>query len=152
MHTFETTLVLPAPVERVFDFFRQPRNRLLLAPPDLNLELVEAPEELGPGARVIVKGRRWGMAHRVGSEVTEWRPGECIVEEQREGPFRRWTHTQRFETVPEGTRLSDRIEFEPPRGMLGLVLTAAAVERDLKAMFAHRGDRLREIFNTGKVS
>jgi ligand-binding SRPBCC domain-containing protein len=93
-----------------------------------------------------VQARRWGLSRRLTSEVTTLEPDALIVEEQRVGPFRAWKHTQRFEALPDGgTRLRDAIDYEPPGGLLGLTLTAPAVERELAGAFAHRNGKLVEL-------
>ena len=146
MARFETEQRLSFPVGRVFGLLLRPATRVALAPPHLHLRLIEAPEVLVAGARVVVQARRWGLSRRLASEVTTLEPETLIVEEQRDGPFRVWKHTQRFEALPDGgTRLRDAIDYEPPGGLLGLTLTAGAVERELAGAFAHRNRKLTEL-------
>jgi ligand-binding SRPBCC domain-containing protein len=78
------------------------------------------------------------------SAVTAFEMNEFFTDTQVEGPFGKWVATHRFEAVPEGTRVSDHIQYEPPGGLLGLVLTAAFIERDLQRIFAYRTAKLRE--------
>jgi ligand-binding SRPBCC domain-containing protein len=146
MPVFEAAQTFPGRPEDVFDFFTRPANVLAAYPPELRLRLEEAPERLGPGARLKVRGRRWGVPHRAVSEVTAFEPGVLFVEEQREGPFRRWVHTHRFEALPSGgVCVRDHIDFEPPGGILGLTVTAAFVLRDLEKVFAYRQQKLAEM-------
>jgi ligand-binding SRPBCC domain-containing protein len=133
------------PVAEVFDFFAQPANLVRVSPPELHMRLVEGPERLALGSRITLKGRRWGIPHRVVSEVTAFEPGVRFVDEQRRGPFARWVHSHRFEAVPEGTLVHDQIEFEPPGGVLGLLITARRIESELAAIFAYREKKLREL-------
>ena len=72
-----------------------------------------------------------------------------IVEEQRQGPFDRWIHRQGFEELPPGMQLTDEIDFEPPRGILGLTVTVATVMKDLEWIFAFRAQKLHEKFGVG---
>lgn len=144
MPTFETSQTFAGRIEDVFDFFTRPAQ-VLVAPPELHLRLEEAPERLSLGARVVVRGRRWGVPHRAASTVTIFEPAAVFVEEQREGPFRRWLHTHRFEPVAGGVCVTDHIDFEPPGGILGLTVTAASVGRDLEWIFAFRRQRLPEL-------
>jgi uncharacterized protein len=95
-----------------------------MAPPDLHLQVEEGPVELQKGSRLTVRGRRWGLAQRMVSEITALEEDSLIVEEQRQGPFRSWKHTQRFAATPEGgVRIDDAIDYEPPgcnlKGSLG---------------------------------
>jgi ligand-binding SRPBCC domain-containing protein len=149
MPVFEASQTFPGRLEDVFDFFTRPANWLAASPPELHLQLEEAPERLSLGAQVRVRGRRWGVPHRAVSEVIACEPGVRFVEEQREGPFRRWVHTHRFEALAgDGVRVSDHIDFEPPGGILGLTVTAAFVLRDLERVFAYRQQKLAEMLGT----
>jgi ligand-binding SRPBCC domain-containing protein len=146
MPHFEMIENLPAPLSRVFDFFSRPANLVKISPPELHFQLLSGPEQLHLGARVTLQGRRWGLSQRLVSEVTVWEPENRFVDEQREGPFKKWIHTHQFEALPDGgTRVTDRIDYEPPGGMLGFVVTVKAVERDLKWIFEYRREKLMEL-------
>ena len=146
MPHFEMVENLPAPLSRVFDFFSRPANLVTISPPELHFQLLSGPEQLHLGARVSLQGRRWGLSQRLVSEVTIWEPENRFVDEQREGPFKKWIHTHQFEALPDGgTRVTDRIDYEPPGGMLGFVVTVKAVERDLKWIFEYRREKLMEL-------
>src|SRR5262249_14581138 len=142
MPVFEASQVLLRPVEEVFAFFRDPASLVRISPPELHMRLVEGPALLELGSRIVFQGRRRGIPQRVVSEVTAYEPPTMFSDVQVEGPFRKWVHTHRFEATPAGTRMIDRIDYEPPGGMLGLVATAAAIERDLRWIFEHRTKRL----------
>src|ERR1019366_7995016 len=114
--------------------------------PELHLHLVEGPDELQLGSRLTLRGRRWGVTQRMVNEITAFEDGVLIVEEQRQGPFRSWKHTQRFAPAPDGgVRIADVIEYEPPGGVLGRLATAEAIGRELDRIFAYRGERLAEL-------
>lgn len=145
MALFQETVISPRPVAEVFDFFRRPANLVKITPPELHMELIEGPELIELGSRIVLKGRRWGVSQRLVSEITAFEPNKRFVDQQREGPMRSWRHTHGFAEVPGGTQISDTIEFEPPGGMLGFVVTAAFIERDLKWLFGYRNERLKEL-------
>jgi ligand-binding SRPBCC domain-containing protein len=146
MPCFESTMSFAVPPSRVFDLLRRPAVLAQLAPPELHLHVESGPEELALGARLVLRGRRWGMAQRLVSEVTAFEPDALLVLEQRQGPFRRWEHAQRLKGLPEGgTYLIERVDYEPPGGLLGLTVTAAFLARELSDLFAFRGQKLAEL-------
>ena len=145
MPVFEASQVLLRPVEEVFTFFRDPANLVRISPPELHMRLVEGPALLELGSRIVFQGRRWGIPQRVVSEVTAYDPPTMFSDAQVEGPFRKWVHTHRFEAVAGGTRVSDRVEYEPPGGLLGLVARPSLIERDLKWIFEYRTRKLAEL-------
>src|SRR2546425_1123712 len=138
MPVFETSVMLTRPPAEVFAWFAQPAQVILTAPPELSLRLEEAPQRLSLGARTVIVGRRWGISHRSLLEVTAFEEGRLLVEEQRQGPFRRWVQTHEFEPAEGGTRLRITVTFEPPGGILGLTVTEGFVRRELEWVFAHR--------------
>jgi ligand-binding SRPBCC domain-containing protein len=145
MPVFEASQVLPWPVAEVFAFFRDPANLVKISPPELHLSLVEGPGQIALGSRVVFRGRRWGIPQRMVSDITAFDAPVTFTDAQVEGPFRKWVHTHLFEEVAGGTRVSDRIEYEPPGGLLGLVAKAAVIERDLKWIFEYRTKKLAEL-------
>jgi ligand-binding SRPBCC domain-containing protein len=152
MPNFESNTFLSRPIAEVFDFLTLPANLIEVTPPEFNLRLVEAPERLHLGARVIVQARRWGFAQRMVSEVTGFEPNRLLVDEQREGPFPKWRHSHLLQAVPDGTRMTDHIEFEAPGGMLGFLLTPEAVVSELQEMFAYRERRFQELLGGNAAS
>jgi ligand-binding SRPBCC domain-containing protein len=127
----------------LLDFFRRPANLAALAPAELNLVLVEAPLVVEIGSRFVVDVRRWGVRQRIVTEVVSL-DDRSIREEQRKGPFRAWTTDRTFRSVEDGAEVHEQVAFEPPGGMLGMVLTAARIEADLRAALAYRHARLLE--------
>jgi uncharacterized protein len=139
---------IQADVETVFTWFRDPANWLHLAPPALHLEIVAAPPLLEQGSRLELKSRRSGMVYRTTMEITGLEPGKLLIEEQRAGPFRQWKHSYRFAALGDGaTRLTEEVIFEPPVGLLGFIVTASYVEKELAAFFHYRRQRLRELLD-----
>jgi ligand-binding SRPBCC domain-containing protein len=149
MPVFETVSVLACPVERVWEFLCRPANLVAVSPLELHMRLVDGPEVLTLGARITVQGRRWGISQKITSEVTTFTPPVKFVDEQRQGPFGKFVHTHTLEAVPEGTCMTDRVEFEAPGGLLGLVLGADRIREDLERVFEYRAKRFRELLETG---
>jgi ligand-binding SRPBCC domain-containing protein len=151
MPYFEAATLLSHPAARVFDFLSVPANLIAVTPPELNMCLVEAPERLFLGARVVLQARYWQFSQRLVSEVTGFEPDRLLVDEQREGPFRKWIHSHRLQAVPQGTRMTECVEFEPPGGVLGWMLSAETMLHELEEMFAYREQRFKELLS-GKAA
>ena len=146
MPHYTATLIVDCPVADLFAFFSKPRNLVQLAPPDLHLELLKAPEIMQIGARLVWKGRRWGIAQQIIQEVATFDHEKLITLEQKQGPFARWLHAHHFQGTDTSTTIVERIDFEPPGGMLGFLVTANTIRKDLDKLTAYRERRLREIF------
>ncbi len=148
MPKFESRAVYPRPLAEVFAFFRRPTNLVRITPPELNMQLIEGPEVLQLGSRIVLQGRRWGISQRFVSEITAMEADKVFVDEQREGPMRSWRHTHGFADTAGATEVTDVVEYEPPGGMLGFIVTGAFIERDLKWLFAYRNEKLKELLGS----
>lgn len=146
MPHYTTTLEIARPLGEMFSYFTTPRNLLNFTPPDLNLELLTAPETLTLGARLVWKGRRWGVSQQIVQEVATFDVEKLIVVEQKQGPFARWIQAHHFEKADTGTRIVEKIEFDPPGGMLGLLMSAKLILADLEKLSAFRQSKAREMF------
>ncbi|HLN32342.1 MAG TPA: SRPBCC family protein [Gemmataceae bacterium] len=145
MATFASTLMIARPIAHVFEFLCDPANLIEVTPPKYHMQLVQGPPRLHLGAVVSLQGRRWGVTQKIVSEITRFEPDGLIVDEQREGPFKKWVHFHHLEVRDQGTLMTDRIEFETPGGLIGLVMTEALVKRELEETFVYRQQRFGEL-------
>jgi len=132
----------PLPVAVVFAFFRRPANVIAVAPQGLDLRLVEGPEEPSVGEVFAVQVRRWGLSRRIETKVLRLEEPSLIVERQVSGPFREWGLERRFAAIDGGAELTETITYEPPGGMLGLMLTSAAIDSELARAYEKRAERV----------
>jgi ligand-binding SRPBCC domain-containing protein len=143
MRVFEYSFVVNAPLEKVWQFHDDPMAlpKVMTGPVKMEVQHVDRP--LQPGSTIM-------MIMRVGPFQTRWnvrlRAKEAMrffTDEQIEGqgPFKRWVHTHAFEPVPgapSATKVTDRLEYEPPFGPLGKLGDALFGALVMNAMFASR--------------
>jgi ligand-binding SRPBCC domain-containing protein len=146
MPHYTVSLEIPHPLTDLFAFLTKPKNLVQLAPPDLHLELLTAPDILTLGSRLVWKGRRWGISQQIIQEVATFDREKLIVVEQKKGPFARWVHANYFEATDAGTKIVEKIDFDPPGGLLGYIITADSIRKDLQRLLAYREQKLKEIF------
>lgn len=151
MPTFEAVTDLRCPPEAVYDFLIRPANALLVTPTELKATLVEGPEVLTVGSRVTVRVWKYGVSQTLTTVITALEPARLMRDEQpaNGGPFRKFAHTHALEVTPDGCRMLDRVEFEPPGGLLGMVVTEKVIVSELRSMFAYRDRRFRELLAGG---
>ena len=148
MH-LRTEIWLPAPRHEVFGFFSRAENLQTLTPEWLHFSiLTAAPIEMQRGTIIDYRIGVHGLPMRWQSEISTWDPPHVFVDEQRRGPYRRWIHTHRFVEANGGTLVQDEVDF----AVLGGVLVAPFVTRDLRRIFLHRHRRLAERFPGGSLS
>jgi ligand-binding SRPBCC domain-containing protein len=146
MAHYTITLEIARPLPDMFAFFTRPKNLLQFTPPEFNLELLTAPESLEMGARLVWKGRRWGISQQVIQEVALFQVEKLIVVEQKKGPLPRWIQSHHFESTEAGTRLVEKIDFDKPGGLLGLAVSVDAILKEFDRISAYRATKLKELF------
>jgi ligand-binding SRPBCC domain-containing protein len=146
MPVFETSVTLDCPRERAFDFLLRPANIARISPPELGLAFTSAPEVVELGSRIEFKVQGFGKVQTLVHEITGLVHPEKITETQIRGLFSRWVHEHLFETNASGqVVVTDRIEFEPPGGLLGFLVTAGRILDQLEEGFDHRHEQLQKL-------
>lgn len=144
-HRLERSLELPLAVEDVFPFFADAGNLERITPPELGFEiLTPLPLIMAQGAILDYRVRLFGVPMRWRSRIARWDPPTEFVDEQLIGPYREWHHTHRFEPLPGGTRVIDRVRYRLPLEPLSLP-AHPLVRRQLRRIFDYRARVLREV-------
>jgi len=149
MRTFElhSLIVVPQPIDAVFEFFADAGNLDVLTPDWLHFRiLTPKPIEMRPGAEIDYRLKLRGVPISWRSLISAWEPPHRFVDEQVRGPYRKWVHEHVFKTVPEGTLVEDRVEY----GVWGgPIVNSVLVEPDLDRIFEYRRAQLAEHFAVG---
>lgn len=116
--------------------------------PDMNLKIVSADEVIEEGSEIEFQVSTYGikqtMKHRY-TAVSE----TLIQSEQLEGPTRSWLHQVIIQDTADGNcKLTDKISFEPPGGMMGFVMTEAKIKESILEGMESRYESLAEILQT----
>ncbi len=143
MPEFTCEREVPFPVADVFAWHLRPGALERLIPPWADARVVSRKGEVSDGGRVHVRVKRGPVAFDWKLRHTAFEPGRLFRDEQEAGPFRSWKHSHEFEPAGRGgTRLRDRIEWEPPAAPASTVFARAAVEREMTRMVSFRQRRL----------
>ena len=149
MAIFETSVTLCSPLESIFDFFIRPENIQQISPPEMGLNFIDPPDILEAGCRLEFKLQGFGQVQHIVHEVSDLECPHGYTETQVQGPLKQWLHEHRFESdTAEQTIVTDRIEFQLPGGLMGLLLTEARVRESLEDGFYHRHEQLKQIFHS----
>lgn len=147
MALFVTRVTLETTDEILFDFLARPEQAVELAPPGTSVRLIDAPQVLFPGSRIEFDVYGYGPPHRIVHEITGLERPRRITARQHKGPFKAYRHEAVLRSEGNGAvELIDRIEFEPPAGLLGFLLTEERIRRLLEEGYRHRHEELRAMF------
>lgn len=147
MPVFESETVIAAPPEEVFHFMIQPERIKQISPPEMGLKFVDAPEILKLGDTFQFLVQTMGQLQKIRHRITVFEDPHLFVEELIEGPLPKWVHTHSFAgTAENGTVVVDKIDFEPPGGLIGLLMTESRILDHLEDGFHHRHQQLERLF------
>lgn len=150
MAVFETSVAIACSPEQAWNFLVRPANLKLITPPDVGLHLVEAPEVLELGSKLLFKVQGWGQVQQFLHEITAFEANARLSEKMVKGLFGRWVHDHVLATGPNGeTVITDRIDFEPPAGLLGFLVNKKKILEYLEDGFDHRQKQLKKLLVAG---
>lgn len=139
--------LVPQPVEKVFPFFADEKNLETITPPWLNFKVLgKSTPRLQSGTLINYKLAVRGIPLKWQSVIEDWVPNEKFVDRQIVGPYSHWHHTHTFEPHPQGTLMTDIIEYRVPGGAIGELLGGWYVRRDLEKIFAYRRKTIEKLF------
>lgn len=148
-YRLRTSLWVPAPRDRVFEFFADAFQLETITPPWLHFHVVTPrPITMAPGLLIDYRLRIRGIPVRWQSRIDDWKPPLRFVDEQVRGPYKAWRHLHTFEEQAgpggaPGTLVVDRVDYAVPGGAIAHWLL---VRGQLLQIFAFRRARMIEIF------
>lgn len=148
MYILERRQRIHAPIGKVWDLLKSPKNLNTITPENLRFEIVSnIPDEMYNGLTVEYRisiplfGRRKWLA-----EIKHIREGRSFVDEQRIGPYAFWYHYHELEKIEDGVLMTDRVHYKVPFGFFGKVLHYFFIRKMLDHIFEYRHLKLTEIF------
>ncbi len=148
MPIFESRTDLHASAQQAFDFLIRPANLQAIAPPDMQFVFVQPPDVIALGCRLTCKAQAYGMIQQLTYEIVELQSPMQFREKMVEGPLPLWLHDYIIEphSSSEMITLVNRIEFEPPGGLMGFIVTADKILDALEDGFDYRRKALQQQF------
>lgn len=102
---------------------------------------------IGEGQDVTWRARHFGIPLTMTSRVTAFDFPHSFTDEQVRGPFKAFQHIHQFQATPNGSVMTDRVEFTAPLGFLGRALERLVLTPYLKRLIAVRGHYLANYGN-----
>ncbi|MCS6830334.1 MAG: SRPBCC family protein [Armatimonadota bacterium] len=145
---FETRQTIPAPLEKVWDFFSSPANLKVITPPYMGFDiLTPVPEKMEPGTIIAYTVRPLlGIPMFWVTEITHVEPLRSFVDEQRFGPYRFWHHRHTFIPVDGGVEMTDLVYYALPAPIIDGLINRLIVRPRIEEIFAFRRRKITELF------
>jgi ligand-binding SRPBCC domain-containing protein len=152
-YTLEREQLVPAPRDRVFAFFADPRNLPQITPPSVGFEITNLETMPLAGGTMQEYRIRWlRVPLRWESLIAEFEKGHTFTDVQTRGPYAYWRHEHTFEDVGAedvaggATLVRDRVQYALPFGLLGALTHELLVRRQLRAIFDYRANVIEDAF------
>ena len=150
MHIYrlQRTQILPISLDAAWDFLCRPEHLRDLTPPGVSLTVTShIPDRMYPGLIITYRLGLYSMFYfNWVTEITQAEPLSYFIDEQRSGPYRFWHHEHRLRSVEGGVEMKDLIHYALPFGLLGRMVHAAIVKKQLNAIFDYRREVLTDRF------
>ena len=150
MPVFERSFKVKAPLAEVVAFHDDPVSLVAITPPPVRVTIQRFDKPVRPGSRVIFRLGVGPFGVTWDGTIAEYVEGQYFRDVQNKGPFGAWSHTHSFTAEADGTRVNDRVEYEPPLGLIGKLIDPILVRPSLAYMFNYRAKKTREILEQGK--
>lgn len=144
--TIETTTVIWAPTERVFDLARSIDLHQATASKTQEQAIAGVTSGLiGLGQEVTWLAKHFGLWQELTVRIVEFDRPDFFADEMVRGKFRSMRHEHRFSESPEGTVMQDVFQFEAPMGPLGKIVANTALHAYLDRFLRERNAILKQV-------
>jgi ligand-binding SRPBCC domain-containing protein len=147
MYTLFREQYVTTTLAEAWDLLKNPANLDLITPPDLQFNIVSPiPKVMFNGLIVEYRIRiPWFGVHTWVAEIKHIKEKYSFVDEQRIGPYTFWYHYHQIDAEGGRVKLTDRVYYQVPYGILGKVLHFFIIRKTLKRIFAYRKEKLAEL-------
>ncbi|MBM4178619.1 MAG: SRPBCC family protein [Ignavibacteria bacterium] len=145
MERYQKSVLINAPIERVFEFHNDTNNLVQITPKNISISF-ETRGNPGLGQDIFLSIRQFVILKtRWHVRITEYEPPTKMVDQQIRGPFAYWKQTRLLTRRGGCTELTDVIEYELPLGIIGRIANSLVVRHQIVNMFAYRQLRTKAL-------
>lgn len=133
--------VIPASIEKVWEFFSSPENLKKITPPHLGFQVLSTQhgDKMYTGQLIEYTVKPLlGIPLYWMTEITQVEPMKYFVDEQRHGPYSFWQHQHHFKKVNDGVEMTDIVHYKIPFWFIGDIANSLFVKSQLKKIFDFR--------------
>jgi uncharacterized membrane protein len=146
----EKSIVVEAPVEKVFDFATDFDNFVKTQLPEVEMTVLsrdKGPDRVGRKAKV--RAKVGGHVLEMEMETTELVKNKRRVVRQKGGALKKMEGTDLFEPTEKGTKWTLVLEYELPYSLLGKVVDKLKVRKDMEKSMDYSMKKTKELIEKG---
>ena len=146
-HTLQSSHLVPADADSVWDFFSSARNLGRITPRSMGFEIHTPDPRTETGAVIDYTLRPlFGIPTSWRTLIDQVDAPRRFRDVQVKGPYKSWVHEHRFRPVKGGVHMDDRVDYEMPLGILGSLAHRLVVRDQLEYVFGFRATAIDQIF------
>lgn len=139
---------LPVTIEQAWDFFSNPKNLDEITPAAMSFHIIsDLPDKVYEG--LIIKYKIKPMLNIPVTWITRISMVNapfCFMDEQLKGPYKVWKHEHHFKSVDGGVLMTDILNYDIGKGIIGSIAGKLFVHKKVKEIFEFRRKKLEELF------
>ncbi len=144
-YIFEKSVLIKTEIETIFWFHADTNNLPKISPGNVKAELLQISDiPLKAGSTVTVRVSKFGVGLNWKLKIENFEFPSLISDLQTKGPFEYWHHYHIFSKEDGRVKMTDRIEFIPPFGLIGK-LSMPVIKMQLEKMFEFRHSKTKEL-------
>lgn len=147
MSVYQRSFKVKTSLREVAVFHDDPVSLIAITPPPVRVTIERFDRPVRAGSRVIFRLGVGPIGVRWDGLIAEYVDQKYFCDVQTKGPFGAWSHTHSFTAEADGTRVTDRVEYEPPLGLLGKLFDPIVVKPALAFLFNYRKKKTRELLD-----
>ena len=135
-------------LDEAWEFFSTPRNLDKLTPKSVGFKITHCASEAMHEGQIISYKIKVAPLIWLSwlTEISHVEHRSKFVDNQLSGPYKVWHHTHRFVENDQGVLMTDEVAYVMPFGLIGNVVNALFVRRQLDHIFDERRRLVGEIF------
>lgn len=147
VYTIEREQLIRKPIKEVFSFFENAGNLAQITPSNLRfMILTPFPIVMKTGTLIDYTIKVFGIGVHWRTLITDYDPPREFTDEQLKGPYAFWHHRHEFVSTEDGTLIRDKVTYALPFGIIGRLVHALFVKRQLQQIFDFRTSIIKRIF------
>ena len=146
MYYFERSVLIKCPIEKAFAFHSDTNNLTKISPSSVKVKIlkIDLPLKLNSVVELIVTQFGFFKSHwKV--RLAEFEEYSIIGDLQEKGPFKYWYHRHCFEEENGFTKMTDKLEYDLPMGILGRIAHLLFVRKMIEKQFEFRHSKTKEV-------
>ncbi len=131
--------IVKADLDRTWDFFSAAENLPRITPAWMKFKILTPPPIVIEQDSILDYEIRWmNIPLHWRTRIIDWSPKRQFIDLQLKGPYSLWHHQHTFTPSDEGTICTDRVTYRVPVPIIGRIMNAVVVQRQLRGIFEFR--------------